>query len=71
MADSEKITFGEAMRRLGVSKHTIGRVVKEHGLRIYINPLDKREKLLDATEVEKLRRPQPLRTGDESGKLAA
>lgn len=71
MDEPELITLGEAMQRLRVSKHTIGRIVRDHGLRLYANPLDKREKLVEATEIEKLRRPRPLAVEEFGGKIAA
>jgi hypothetical protein len=70
MAEPELITFGEAMGRLGVSKHTLARLVRDRGMKVYANPLDRREKLLDVAEVERARRPQLLTTEPES-KLAA
>jgi hypothetical protein len=71
MAEQELIPMLEAARRLGVSKLTMRRLVKEHNLQQYANPLDKREKLLDAGEVEKLRRPRPLVVEPQEKKLAA
>lgn len=58
MEESGLVTFGEAMRHLGVSKNTLARLVREGGLAVYRNPLDRREKLLQAVEIERLRRPQ-------------
>ena len=57
--DRELITHREAARRLGVSKPTLRRIVREEGLTTYRNPLDKRHTLLDAAEVERVARPQP------------
>ncbi len=62
------ITVGEARQRLGVSNHTIARLVKEGELRTYPNPLDRRQKLVDAAEVERLRRPAHL---EQESKIAA
>ncbi len=56
MAERTLITVGEARQRLGVSNHTVARLVREGFLRTYPNPLDKRQKLVDAAEVERLRR---------------
>ncbi len=58
MDEPELITFGEAMRRLGVSKNTLARLVRDGGLVVYRNPLDRREKLLQAAAIDRLRRPQ-------------
>lgn len=71
MTEPELITLGEAMQRLGVSKHTIGRIVRDHGLRLYANPLDKREKLVEAAEIEKLRKPRLLPLENQDSKIAA
>jgi hypothetical protein len=71
MAERGLIPMVEAARRLGVSKLTMRRLVQEHGLQLYANHLDKREKLLDAGAVENLRRPTPLPVGDGQGKAAA
>jgi len=71
MADRELIPMVEAARRLGVSKLTMRRLVQEHGLQLFANHLDKREKLLDAGEVENLRRPTPLPMDETQGKWEA
>lgn len=62
------ITVGEARERLGVSNHTVARLVREGKLITYPNPLDKRQKLVDAAEVAALRPPLE---DDEEGKAAA
>lgn len=51
------ITVGDARDRLGVSNHTVARLVREGKLTTYPNPLDKRQKLVDAAEVEALMPP--------------
>ncbi len=66
----ELIPMLEAARRLGVSKLTMRRIVREAGLTTYDNPLDKRQRLLDVTEVERVARPQP-RVHEDAKKLAA
>ncbi len=68
MAERELITLGEAQRRLATSKNTIARLVKEGRLTVFYNALDRRQKLVDAAEVEGLRRPQ---RGMPEGKAAA
>ena len=65
MEQRELITVGEAMKRLGVSNHTIARIIREGQLTVFRNALDRRQKLLDAAEVERLRQPEP------EGKAAA
>ena len=57
--DRQLIPMVEAARRLGVTKTTLRRIVREEGLTTYRNPLDKRQTLLDAAEVERVARPQP------------
>jgi excisionase family DNA binding protein len=58
----------EAARRLGISNTTMRRLVREGRLTVHENPLDKRQKLVDASEVDRLR--VPLENSAE-GKLAA
>jgi DNA-binding MarR family transcriptional regulator len=60
MNDPTLITLGEAMKRLGVSNHTVARLVREGYLKTYPNPLDKRQKLVKIDDVERLRRPADL-----------
>ena len=69
MRDPNLIPLGEAARRLGVSKMTMARLVREGRFQIYENPLDKRQKLVDAREVSEAVRPRPL--ADPEGKAAA
>jgi predicted DNA-binding protein (UPF0251 family) len=68
MAEPELITLGEAQRRLETSKNTIARLVKEGRLTVFHNALDRRQKLVDAAQVEELRRPQ---RGEPEGKATA
>ena len=68
MDEPNLITVGEARERLGVSNHTIARLVREGRLTVFYDALDRRKKLVDAAEVERLRRPQP---GVPEGKAAA
>lgn len=78
MSDEETprlITIREARERLGISRVTMARLVKEGHFTIYDNPLDKREKLIPEAEVERVRRPQPRsvqpNAGEPESKLAA
>ncbi len=57
MSKRALITVGEARDRLGVSNHTVARLVREGKLTAYPNPLDKRQKLVDAAEVTALMPP--------------
>jgi len=70
VGEPELITLGEAQRRLATSKNTIARLVKEGRLTIFANVLDRRQKLVDAAQVERLRRPQREESQPE-GKAAA
>jgi predicted DNA-binding protein (UPF0251 family) len=55
--DQELIPIAEARERLGVSRPTMARLLKEGRFTIYRNPLDKREKLVPTGEVEAAARP--------------
>ncbi len=68
MSDRRLIQLTEAARRLGVSNTTMRRLVREGHVRTYSNPLDKRQKLVDPAEIERLRQPAEL---EPEGKLAA
>jgi len=70
MDEPELIPLNEAARRLGISKMTMARFVKEGRFRLFQNPLDKRQKLVDAREVQDAARPRPF-TEEEMGKAAA
>jgi len=70
MDEPELIPLNEAARRLRISKMTMARFVKEGRFRLYQNPLDKRQKLVDAREVQDAARPR-LFTEEELGKAAA
>ncbi len=59
MAERELIPLVEAARRLGVSRMTLSRLVKEGRFTIYTNPLDRRQRLLDAAELKDRVRPEP------------
>lgn len=56
----ELINLGEAQRRLGVSHTTMARLVKEGRFTLYRNPLDGRQKLVDAQELEEFLRPERI-----------
>ena len=69
-ADRELIPMLEAARRLGVSKLTMRRLVREAGLTTYDNPLDKRQRLLAVADLERVARPRP-RAEEAESKIAA
>ena len=55
------IPLRAARERLGISKATMARLVKEGRFTVYENPLDRRQKLVDVDELEQTVRPQPRR----------
>ncbi|HET8632310.1 MAG TPA: hypothetical protein VFL91_33200 [Thermomicrobiales bacterium] len=60
MGDRELITLKEARERLGISRVTMTKLVKEGRFTLYENPLDRREKLVDAADVAAYARPKPM-----------
>ncbi len=62
------MTVGEAQQRLGVSKVTISKIVREAGLQTYRDPRNARVRLLRAGDVERLEQPV---LEDEAGKAQA
>ncbi len=72
MNDLDLIPLSEAARRLGISKMTMARLVKEGRFGIYENPLDRRQKLVRAEDVEAAVAPRPLHpVQDDATKKAA
>ncbi len=67
MSERELITLREARERLGISRVTMTRLVKEGRFTVYENPIDRREKLVDAAEVAAYARPRPIRPADGEG----
>ena len=63
MSAEKLIPLKEAARRLGVSKVTMARLVREGRFAVYENPLDRRQKLVDAAEVAEATRPRPIGRG--------
>ena len=57
---SELIPLREARQRLGISKTLMSRLVRERRFTVYENPLDRRERLVDWEEVQRVMRPRPL-----------
>ena len=58
MEAKELIPLTEAARRLGVSRVTMARLVREGIFTVYLNPLDRRQKLINAAELDEIR-PRP------------
>jgi len=67
----ELITVSEARERLGVSRVTMARLLREGRFTVYVNPLDRREKLIDVAELEEARRPRPASVEERATKRAA
>lgn len=67
------ITIGQARELLGVSRTTMARLVKEGRFTLYLNPLDRRQKLVDIAEVRRLATPVlvPAGAGDPYPELFA
>lgn len=57
------ITIGQARELLGVSRTTMARLVKEGRFTLYLNPLDRRQKLVDISEVRRLATPVLIPAG--------
>ncbi len=51
--EPEVITVREARERLGVSRVTLARLLKEGRSTVYVNPLDRREKLIAAARARR------------------
>jgi len=71
--DPELITVGAARERLGVSKPKMAQLIKSGLFPVYVNPLDRREKLVRWAEIEEgLRKPIRLEPQEhEKGKAVA
>ena len=66
------IPLKEAQERVEMSKNTLNRLIEKHGITVYANPRDARQKLVDIEEVENALRPVPIqRQKPEMGKAAA
>jgi Helix-turn-helix domain len=61
------LTLTEAGRRLGVSRATVGRLIRQGALPTMPNPLDKRQKLVPESAIHRLERvserPYPISVG--------
>ena len=60
MVEQELIPLKEAARRLGVSKVTMARLVKEGRFAVYENPLDRRQKLVNPADLDAATRPRVI-----------
>jgi DeoR/GlpR family transcriptional regulator of sugar metabolism len=55
------ITVEEARQRLGVSKMTIARLIRNNILKAKINPIDQRVKLVRRQDIDKLKSTYPVK----------
>ncbi len=69
--EPELVTIAEARARLGVSRVTMARLIKEGRFTIYRNPLDRREKLVSVDEIAAAARPVLELRPEQPKKLAA
>jgi excisionase family DNA binding protein len=58
------VTMGQAAKLLGVSYHTVWRLVKAGKLQTYQSPINRRVKLVKRSDLAGLMQPQP--TDDEA-----
>ncbi len=65
----ERIRFSDAAERLGISENTLRKRIREWGITVYLNPRDKRERLLDWKELQNWFQDQPI--VDQEEKAAA
>ncbi len=65
--NSDLITVTFAARRLGMSEPTLRRRVQEGLLTVYVDPCDRRRKLVRIAEVDLLATPQRLIAGGGKG----
>ncbi len=65
MDEAELIPLEKAAERLEVSRATMWRWAREWNLTVYLNPRDRRQKLLSWEEIQEAMKPRPL------GKCAA
>ena len=56
MAKDEYITVKEAAERLGVTRFVMSRAIRDEGLRVLEQPLDKRVKWLRVADVDALKK---------------
>lgn len=68
MPERELVPLMEAAKRLGVSRMTMNRLVREGRFTVYANPLDRRQRLIDAAELAEAARPVPE---EQAKKVAA
>jgi hypothetical protein len=57
------MSLRESRERLGVSKVKMIQLVRESGVKLYDDPLDKRKKLIRREDLDKLTQPVPRGAG--------
>jgi len=69
----QTITVKEARERLGISRVTMARLLKEGRFTVYENPLDKREKRIPEAELERVKKLRlvPAVVVEQASKRAA
>ena len=60
MTEPEFVTFLEAARLVGVTDRTLRRRVRAGDLTAFLNPLDRRERLVRLADLRTYATPQPL-----------
>ncbi len=62
------IPLDTAKQMSGLEPRTFHRRLRQHNVAVFINPLDRRRRLVDATEIRKFAKPaEPNREFDGSG----
>jgi DNA-binding Lrp family transcriptional regulator len=56
----ERIRFSDAAERLSISENTLRKRIREWGITVYLNPRDKRERLVDWKELQQRFQEQPV-----------
>lgn len=59
MDSGDYMTLQEAQAALGISNHTIWRMVKDGRLTVHVTELDRRKKLVRRSDVEALKKIRP------------
>jgi len=68
MPERELISLRIARERLGISRVTMTKLVKQGRFTLYENPIDAREKLVDAHEVAAFSEPRPMSINSEQAR---
>ncbi len=60
METEEFVTLTEAQDRLGISRFKMTQLVRDGRVALYLNELDRREKLVRVADIDALRAPRRL-----------